>query len=925
MPNDNYDDLFDAAGKAYNVDPQLTKTVFHLESSGNPNTPDSPQGAEGGMQMLPSTAAALGVTDPRNMRQAIPAATAYLAQGLQATGTPEGALAYYHGGPDTSQWGPKTAAYVAKGERLYSQVPLVGGAQPQQQQPQAQPVAAVLARVPIAHADEQFPPAAAPASTPSSQTGAPPVASSQAASNPGEDILSAYAAPVPTAPAPAAANGNKPAVSNPGEDILSAYNQGDAPAVAQASQQTASAPLVNIPVLHNFAAGATHGAQQVVNLLQRGAAYVDNNVPALAALDKATGIDPVAQVAAQPSGEAAYQKQYGNSLAADAGDIAGKIAVTSPALTGAGAALGAAGGALAEGIGGAATGVGRGIQAGVNMLAGTASAPEAGVAANALARGTSLAVNGGLQGAGYGALTGGNIQNNALAGAVLGPAAGAVAAGATGAKNALASGGNVVLNKLIPSRAAAGIEAEIDAAVARSKGVDANQLAAGATAPVPPADPAAPAQTATPAAAQPANASSQTGDMRAPTAAPVQPVTETPLPPPTPSNAPASAGSAATTPADLTANAMTPAQEAASRATGFNYRMAQQANTKFDDATYVPGSKPTIAETSADPALAAQQRVLANGNPEAANLDRANNEARLDYFDSLAGTPTTVQTLQAARSAQAQTDLNAAFQNKGTADAQPVVDQINSVLAGPDGKRAAVASTLNNVAGALQKADGSGLENDPQMLYGVRQHITDLMSKQGQMDNPMAARATAQLQGVKDALDAAIEPAAPGYQQYLRNYAAASKPIDTQELLQSYRPNLMDAKGNIQLSRVNTMMKSVGQNLTSTGVNPAKSLDDDTVNGLFNLRQDLLRQENRNLARPAGSDTAHNLSVMSQLGENTLMGGAHALAAHVPGGNLALGAVLNKASQSSNAVVQRTLANRLFTPVETSGPPGGAP
>lgn len=117
--NNNYDSLFDYYGSLYNVDPRLGKTVFHLESSGNPSTKDSDQGAEGGMQMLPSTAASLGVTNPRDMKQAIPAAMQYLSQGLAQTGTPAGALAYYHGGPNTAQWGPKTAAYVAKGQSLY--------------------------------------------------------------------------------------------------------------------------------------------------------------------------------------------------------------------------------------------------------------------------------------------------------------------------------------------------------------------------------------------------------------------------------------------------------------------------------------------------------------------------------------------------------------------------------------------------------------------------------------------------------------------------------------------------------------------------------------------------------------------------------------------------------------------------------------
>jgi hypothetical protein len=120
----NYDAAFDAAGREFNVDPRLIKTVFFLESGGNPNTQDSEAGAQGGMQIMPDTAKYLGISDPRDMSQAIPAAARYLAEGLDATGSPNGALAYYFAGPDRSGWGPKTAAYIRKGASLYPQMAL---------------------------------------------------------------------------------------------------------------------------------------------------------------------------------------------------------------------------------------------------------------------------------------------------------------------------------------------------------------------------------------------------------------------------------------------------------------------------------------------------------------------------------------------------------------------------------------------------------------------------------------------------------------------------------------------------------------------------------------------------------------------------------------------------------------------------------
>jgi soluble lytic murein transglycosylase-like protein len=150
MPNNNFDDLFDAWGAALNVNPQLGKTVFHLETNGNPNSPNSPQGAVGPMQIEPPTAVDMAkklgfdprAMDLRDMRWAVPLGMAYLAEGLNATQSAEGALAYYHGGPDRSQWGPKTQAYVKRGLALYPQMVLTP-AQEAQQVAEAPPAQAV--------------------------------------------------------------------------------------------------------------------------------------------------------------------------------------------------------------------------------------------------------------------------------------------------------------------------------------------------------------------------------------------------------------------------------------------------------------------------------------------------------------------------------------------------------------------------------------------------------------------------------------------------------------------------------------------------------------------------------------------------------------------------------------------------------------
>jgi soluble lytic murein transglycosylase-like protein len=94
-----YDALIQAAAQRNGVDPALLKALVRQESNFDPNA-GSPAGAQGLTQLMPGTAAALGVTDVHDPAQALEGGAKYLRRQLDAFGGDEAkALAAYNAGP----------------------------------------------------------------------------------------------------------------------------------------------------------------------------------------------------------------------------------------------------------------------------------------------------------------------------------------------------------------------------------------------------------------------------------------------------------------------------------------------------------------------------------------------------------------------------------------------------------------------------------------------------------------------------------------------------------------------------------------------------------------------------------------------------------------------------------------------------------
>jgi hypothetical protein len=156
----------------------------------------------------------------------------------------------------------------------------------------------------------------------------------------------------------------------------------------------------------------------------------------------------------------------------------------------------------------------------------------------------------------------------------------------------------------------------------------------------------------------------------------------------------------------------------------------------------------------------------------------------------------------------------------------------------------------------------------PAELYEVRKDLRD--AAQGLLDKEGAAFSLAkgQLESVIRSVDDAIDSAAPGYRDYLKKYATASRGIERLEAAQTFRSKVLSTTPDP--SNIGDFL--ISQPAFTRAIRAV--LDDPKLKGLSKTQVGALQRVGRDLdegvlaraAKVPGSDTFKNLSTANVIG-----------------------------------------------------------
>lgn len=326
----------------------------------------------------------------------------------------------------------------------------------------------------------------------------------------------------------------------------------------------------------------------------------------------------------------------------------------------------------------------------------------------------------------------------------------------------------------------------------------------------------------------------------------------------------------------------------------------------------VPGVNRTLGEESLDPGVMALENTLRAGQRGIFDpLDTANNAARVQGLQRIAGTEGDMAAAEAARGTTARAARQEAMQ-AGPVALGNTMETVESAIQGQQG-RPAVQGALRQVQTLLQNADGTP-ESRIAVLDNVRMTIGDMLSGKYGGESAASLKGSRELIAVRDALNDEIGGQVPAFTEYLNAYRQASKPINRmqvgQELLERGSAPVPDDLGLPRLtpgafSRVSGDLDQVAARATGfSKANAASILSKDDIGLIKSIQDDMQRQFRRQSSATVGSQTFERSEIEKRLGRS--------LASRIP----VVGGFVEAFDQAATQRVKERLAYMVANPAE---------
>lgn len=305
-----------------------------------------------------------------------------------------------------------------------------------------------------------------------------------------------------------------------------------------------------------------------------------------------------------------------------------------------------------------------------------------------------------------------------------------------------------------------------------------------------------------------------------------------------------------------------------------------------DNAIHVEGSFPTLAERSGDPEISQTENMLRQRNSPAfvgeGKVLTENNKARVAKVDSLTVPDPTLNAMAKERADQWVAASNDILPTAKPADLTPVAEWAENELSNPRiQENDAVRGVLDDFHGRLFDADGN-LKNDPAAVWGIHDHLQNLLNKAKDPMNQTSAEkfAESQILQAKAMIDQAMNVATDNkFQAALTAYAEASKPINAGRLMNEFRPKLTNMAGEVQAANFHRFVLGLAKERGDPGIDPSMDISDAAMRALIDVDNDLKRAGLIKVGAAAGSPT----NLLGALAESAGVNAAHSVMGSIPG------------------------------------------